>query len=169
MRTMLTSPGLTTGEALPHHPDDGRPAPVAEQQLPAAMVGDAARPVERRHGVRGWLYIGFCYLLALLLVLIPLSAVSEGSVGDLRSPLLLLLAPVLAVLHWRLAGEVRRFTSWGWYGAMIELATLVMLKVGSAIAEGFGPAVGLVMSVIELAWMWYFWNRRAQFDVDLGS
>jgi hypothetical protein len=166
---MLTSHGLTTGESIPRHPDDPHPDPVVEQLLPAAMVGDAARPVERRHGVRGWLYIGFCYLLALMLVLIPLSAVLNGSVGDLRSPLLLLLAPAMAVLHWRLAGEVRRFTSWGWYGAMIELAALVMFKVVSGIDEGFGPAVGLVMSVMELAWMWYFWNRRAQFDIDLGS
>jgi hypothetical protein len=92
----------------------------------------------------------------------PLNALYEGRVDTLRYPLLLVLGPAAAVFQWRLAGEVRRFSVRGWYGAMLELACSMLLKL-------FVIQDVQALALIEAAWMWYFWLHRDEFGVDLGG
>jgi hypothetical protein len=156
----------TTVEASP---TAAVPDPGMRESLPPMVVGGDGAPVERTHGLPTWLYIGFCYLVAAGAAFIPLNAVYEGTVEELRSPLLVVAGPVIAVLHLRLAGEVRRFASWGWYGAMIELVCFAMFQIGLAMDGGGGWADGLLEAIVPSVWVWYFWRRRDQFDVDIGG
>lgn len=71
-----------------------------------------------------------------------------------------------SVLQWRLAREVRHFTRWGWYGAMAEMGIAPAAKVWTlAQGEIVGGVVGLAFDIYVLR---YFWQRRADFDIDAG-
>jgi hypothetical protein len=67
-----------------------------------------------------------------------------------------------------LAKNVQRFTHWGWYGAMAELAFVTLAKVnvlwGNPFAGGVTAVVGIA---IDLLWMRHFWRRRGDFGVDI--
>jgi hypothetical protein len=146
-----------------------QPAP---EPLAGLLVGDTALAAPRSHGMPGELFIGFAYLMAVMSVLravVLVIAVSNGPgvpVGMWKQGLA---ACVWAVLHWRLAGAVRRFSRWGWYGAMAELGGAAAMQiVVAAIVPTVAPWV-LVLLAIEAGLLRYFWKRRAHFDVDLGS
>lgn len=109
----------------------------------------------------GKLFIGWCYLSSLLLIVTSILLVFTEPFREMW--MVVLAFPAVSVVHWRLGGKVGQFSRFGWYGAMFELAGATAAKVG---LFGIG---GLLMSVFELLWMGYFWNRRAQFDVLLGG
>ncbi|HEX6040216.1 hypothetical protein [Longimicrobium sp.] len=71
------------------------------------------------------------------------------------------------VVQRSLATNIRHFTRWGWYGAMAELALLTLSKVDMLLTEPAALAVAIIGIGIDLVWMAYFWERRADFDVDL--
>ncbi|HEU4884307.1 MAG TPA: hypothetical protein VFT45_18775 [Longimicrobium sp.] len=146
-----------------------QPAPEA---LAGLLVGDTALAAPRSHGMPGELFIGSIYLMAVmsaLRALVLVIALGNGPgvpAGVWKQGLA---ACVWAVLQWRLAGEVRRFSRWGWYGAMAELgAAAVMQVVVAVIVPTVAPWL-LVLLVIEAGLLRYFWKRRAHFDVDLGG
>lgn len=74
-----------------------------------------------------------------------------------------------AVVQRGLAQHVKNFSRWGWYGAMAELAFVTLSKVNVLITEPEAAAGAVVGIVVDLLWMGYFWNHRADFDVDIGS
>ncbi|HEU0300242.1 MAG TPA: hypothetical protein VFR37_12325 [Longimicrobium sp.] len=141
--------------------------PVLAGEAPAAVVGEMPE-IEREHEWPGNLFIILSYVAAV--------GVAAAAVGGLGWTLLSgdpgyagmgVGGAVWAAVQWRLAGEVQHFSRWGWYGAMAELTAAVAAKVWT-MAEGnvVGGAIGLVL---DLLWMSYFWERRDQFDVDLGA
>lgn len=139
--------------------------------LPALVVGDAAVQTPRRHGWPGRLFVGMGYVTALGLgcTVVALGFLVGDSGGELWGKVWqrLLLAGGLGVLQWQLAGQVRRFSRWGWYGAMVELGAATLGKLGLALYAPFAIPWTLPMMAANLAWMRYFWKRRADFDVDL--
>jgi hypothetical protein len=146
-------------------------ARVAET-LPGMVVGDGAFAGPRVHGVRGSLFIGFSYVMAAGSACVALMWSISAATGGLLPATLwkeALTAAVWAVLQWRLVGEVRRFSRWGWLGAMAELSVasatkLVWISTAPGQAWLMLPFLG-----INLAMAHYFWMRRAQFDVSLGG
>lgn len=68
-----------------------------------------------------------------------------------------------------LSRHVKHFSRWGWYGAMVELGLMMLSNVSMMISEPSSIAGGAFAIGINLLWMAYFWERRADFDVDLGS
>lgn len=137
------------------------------ESLPPVMVGDAAQ-VTREHEWPGSIFFVLSYIVAV--------GLGAGAVGCAAwavftlNPATAGLALVLgagAAVQGRLAREVEHFSRWGWYGAMVELAAASIAKLWS-IAQGnvVGGVIGLV---IDLLWMSYFWERRDQYDVDLGG
>lgn len=135
--------------------------------LPPLVVGE--RPEGRReHQWPGNLFIILSYITA---VCVAGSAVGGLGWGLYTGTGWLLGAAaggaLWSVVQWRLAGEVKNFSHWGWYGAMLELAAASLAKVWS-MAEG-NVVGGIIGLVIDLLWMQYFWERREQFDVDLGG
>jgi hypothetical protein len=154
----------TTLEAPPAAADL---APGIRESLPPLFVGDRAETT-REHEWPGSLFYILSYVAAV--------GLAAGAVGCLAwgvftaEPGLAALGLLLGIgggVQWRLATEVQNFSRWGWYGAMVELAAAAATKVWS-MAEGnvAGRLFGLV---IDLLWMSYFWERRDQFDVDLGG
>jgi hypothetical protein len=125
-------------------------------------MGEWPSPVGRGHELPGWLFIGWCYLSSALLIVMSVYLVVNEPL-TIRIWMGVLAAVAVSALHWRLGGKVRRFSPFGWYGAMLELAGATAAKVG---LFGIG---GLLMCVIEVLWMRYFWNRRARFGVHLGG
>ena len=143
--------------------------PRVHEPLAGLVMGDAAVAAPREHGWPGKLFIAFSYVMAaasaVSVVVIGLSvAANVGLAAAFWKRALT--AVVWAALQWRVAGEVRRFSRWGWYGAMAELAAAAAAKVW-VMAQGnvVGGAIGLC---IDLAWLRYFWERRDQFDVDVS-
>jgi hypothetical protein len=66
-----------------------------------------------------------------------------------------------------LARHVEHFSRLGWWGAMAELSLATLSKVNVMVTKPdafVGPLIGIV---IDLLWMGYFWNRRADFGIDL--
>lgn len=142
--------------------------------LPGLVMGDAAAGTGRRHGWPGKLFIGMSYLTALGLgggvLAMGLFLAEHARGASIYFPWQrLLLAGAWCVLQWRLAGEVRRFSRWGWYGAMAELGAATVTKLGLALFAPFAVPWTLPAVAANLAWMRYFWKRRADFDVDLGG
>lgn len=154
--------------ATPHPPT----ATDAAQPLSGMVVGDAAPVAPRLHDWPGTLFIGFGWLMtvgslggACVLFLVAASGgVAFADVWRRAVP-----GVVLGSLQWRLVTEVRRFSRWGWYGAMAELGAAAAMKVlYGAIMPGLS-LVFLALLAIDAGLMRYFWKRRAQFDVDLGG
>ncbi|HST62802.1 MAG TPA: hypothetical protein VLK84_29115, partial [Longimicrobium sp.] len=85
--------------------------------LPGLLMGDVAVP-QRRHEWPGWLFIGYCYILAALALFLAASLVIQGTLDGPRPLLFFVLCPVIALVSWRLGREVRSFSSRGFYGAM---------------------------------------------------
>lgn len=140
--------------------------------LPGLVMGDAARPASREHGVPGKLFIAFGYGTAAVsavtaIVLALAIAASVDLPGSFWRQVLT--AAAWAVLQWRVASEVRRFSRWGWYGAMGELGIASVTKIVSIFLVPQAAFVFLFLVGINAGLMRYFWKRRAQFDVDLGG
>lgn len=135
------------------------------EPLPEMVVGDAAFASPRLHGARGTLFIGFSYVMAAGSGFSAiLFAISGGLAGTN-----VVTGLVWAVLQWRLATEVRRFSRWGWYGAMAELAGAAAAKLfWMFILRDLG-FVFVMLLVIDAFMLRYFWTRREQFDVSFGG
>lgn len=142
-------------------------------------AGEAARGQEIAPPEHGWPASWFIFLSNLAafglglgaagLSVATVVAVVAGSWGSAGMALLAALGCALGcVVQRSLATHVTNFTRWGWYGAMAELALATLTKV-SAIVENpstvGGAGVGII---IDLLWMHYFWERRADFDIDLS-
>ena len=139
-----------------------------ERPLPSLVMADAAATGANRHAWPGTLFYGASYLmaagLAVVSVLGVVSAVTQG--WEARFYALPAIAAVWSAAQWRLAREVRRFTRWGWYGAVAEMGASILANVwGMAQGEVGGGLCGAVLSTLLLR---YFWKRRAQFDIDPG-
>lgn len=52
---------------------------------------------------------------------------------------------------------------------MAEQGGAGLAKIGLAVAMPMTIPSAVVLLAINGAWMRYFWNRRAQFDIDLGG
>lgn len=151
---------------------DAAPVPLADlarDPLPGLVMGDAAVGRPRAHGWPGGLFYGLSYLFAFCLGALALVMGAGGLLNGLEWPLVPMAAgaALWSALQWRLAHEVEGFSRWGWYGAMGELGVAAAAKLWS-IAQGqvFGAVLGLAVDVL---WLRYFWNRRADFDIDLGA
>ena len=159
-------------EPVTRHPPvaGGRPhAPQAgpfEPPLPALVRGDGPVARRPRHGWRGKLFIAISYAFSLWLGYVSVF-MSLGGALDVSEPGALgtaVGAGVWSWLQWRLAREVRRFTRWGWYGAMAELGAATAAKLW-LMAQG-QPGAGVVGLAFDALLLHYFWKRRAQFDID---
>lgn len=137
---------------------------VAEP-LPGMVMGDGAVTARREHGLRGSLFIGFSYLMAagsgLSAVLFAISGL--GTATSLVTGL------VWGVLQWRLATEVRRFSRWGWYGAMAELTFAAATKLFWMFRLPEMALMLVCLLMVNAVLLHYFWTRRAEFDVSLGG
>jgi hypothetical protein len=139
--------------------------PETTEPLPEMVVGDAASASPRVHGVRGALFIGFSYVMAAGSAFSAILFSISGGLAGTNA----ITGLVWAVLQWRLATEVRRFSRWGWYGAVTELAAAAAAKVFWVLYLREMAFVFLILLVIDAFMLRYFWRRRAQFDVDLGG
>lgn len=141
--------------------------PDVRESLPPLVVGDRAE-VKREHEWPGSLFFVLSYIVAVGLGAGAVGCAAWGvfTLNPVTAGMALLLGAGAAV-QGRLATEVEHFSRWGWYGAMVELAAAAVAKLWS-MAQGnvVGGAIGLC---IDLAWMAYFWERRDQFDIDLGN
>jgi hypothetical protein len=137
--------------------------PGIREPLPALVMGDVGVETARKHEWPGRLFIALSAAAALGVGVMAIVSAVWG-VNGAPSPALGVAGGVWTVLQWRLTREVRRFSRWGWYGAMVELGGAAAAKVW-AMAQGnvVGGAIGLCIDVL---WMKYFWDRRDQFDVD---
>ncbi|HEU4884308.1 MAG TPA: hypothetical protein VFT45_18780 [Longimicrobium sp.] len=141
--------------------------PVLREPLPALVMGERAE-IHREHEWPGSLFFILSYVAAVGMGAGALGGAAFGVFsGKLWMVGMAVGLGVGAVVQWRLAKEVEHFSRWGWYGAMVELA-------GAAAANVWGMAhgnvVGGMMGVgIDLAWMRYFWEYRAQFDIDIDG
>lgn len=152
--------------ALPAHAEPTRHEPLA-----GLVMGDAAVAAPRRHGLPGQLFIASSYVMSVSsafgVVAFAFLATVDADAGF--APWTRALATcVWAVLQWRVADEVRRFSRWGWYGAMAELGIAAASKVVWVFLLPEQAFAFLVLLGIEAGLLRYFWNRRAQFDVDFG-
>ncbi|HEX6368994.1 MAG TPA: hypothetical protein VF006_08675 [Longimicrobium sp.] len=139
--------------------------PETAGPLPEMVVGDAAFASPRVHGVRGTLFIGFSYVMAAGSGLSAiLFAISGGRAGAN-----MITGLVWAVLQWRLATEVRRFSRWGWYGAVAELAAAAAAKLFWMFDLRDLAFVFVMLLVVDAFMLRYFWTRRDQFDVSFGG
>lgn len=139
-----------------------------ERPLPSMVMADAPVAERKEHAWPGTLFYGASYLmaagLAIVSVLGVVSAVVQG--WEPRFYALPVIGAVWSAAQWRLAREVRRFTRWGWYGAVAETGASILANVwGMAQGEVGGGLCGAVLSALLLR---YFWKRREQFDVDAG-
>jgi hypothetical protein len=149
------------------------PDHILRAPLPGLVMGDAAVQAPRRHGWLGRLFVGMGYTTAaaagfgvLSLALYLATRAPESVYVPWQR---MLIAGGFSVLQWRLAGAVRRFSRWGWYGAMAELGAASAAKLGLALFAPFAIPWTLPMLALNVAWMRYFWKRRADFDIDLGG
>jgi hypothetical protein len=146
------------------------PPSQVPEPLPSMVMGDAAERATPRHGIRGTLFIAFSYMMAVSSgVAFTVSTYIAASYGVLADAGQALAAGVWAVLQWRLAGEVRRFSRWGWYGAMAELSVAVVSMLFWAFALRELAYFFLSVLIVDVLLLRYFWTRRAQFDVSVGG
>lgn len=149
---------------------DAQASSDVPEPLPGMVMGDAAVPATRRHGLRGTLFIAFSYMMAAISgVTFVVFAYSAASSGSLVEAGWALGVGVLAVLQWRLADEVRRFSRWGWYGAIAALAVAVVTKLFWAFALREVAYFFLSLLIVDALLLHYFWTRRDQFDVSVGG
>jgi hypothetical protein len=149
------------------------PLDAADTAWLAITAGDSAtihtRP--REHAWPADLYILLANLSGLGLAV---GAVAMGAAiaVDLALPSVFPIGTVLmmalgSVIQFSLANHLKHFSRWGWYGAMAELAFLTLSKVATIVTEP-GAMIGAGIGIaIDVLWMRYFWNRRADFDIDL--
>ena len=65
-----------------------------------------------------------------------------------------------------LADHVSHFSRWGWWGAMAQLAAVLLTQVAALVADPssiVGTGIGIVIVVL---WLQYFWAQRADFDIE---
>jgi hypothetical protein len=152
------------------------PPPAAWLPLTAADVAGVQGAERPEHEWPGSLFVFLGNLVAFGMGLgaagSGLLAIAFLLMGDWGPAGLAALAVVgLAVgsaLQRTLANHVDHFTRWGWYGVMAELALVILAKVQTIATEPtyfMGPLIGIIL---DLLWMGYFWERRADFDVDLS-
>ena len=142
-----------------------RVEPATAEPLPEMVVGDAAFASPRVHGVRGTLFIGFSYVMAAGSGFSALLFAISGGIAGTNT----IMGLVWAALQWRLATEVRRFSRWGWYGAMAELAGAAGAKLFWVFYLREMAFLFLMLLVVDAFMMRYFWTRRGQFDVSFGG
>lgn len=151
--------------------------PAQSAWLPLT-VGDpqlAGRWVQKEHGWPGSLFIFLtnlaaigCGIGAVVMGFVAVAILSDGEWMAAAKPVLIAAGLALGcVLQGTLARHLRGFTRWGWYGAMAELGFLALSKVNAAVTEPGAVPGAVIGIVVDLLWMRYFWNHRAQFDVDL--
>lgn len=143
----------------------GLAEPETAEPLPEMVVGDAAFASPRLHGMRGTLFIGFSYVMAAGSGFSAILFIISGGLAGTNA----ITGLVWAVLQWRLATEVRRFSRWGWYGAMAELAGAAGAKLFWVFFLPEMAFVFVLVLVIDGFMVRYFWTRRAEFDVSLGG
>ncbi len=150
-------------EALPLDPP-----PFAGLSLTA---GDAAgyADANREHDWPGSLFIFLSNLTvwccAIGAVVAAAGLVVDGLPMD-GQPWLAVPFVVAAVFQRALSKGVRRFTRWGWMGAMAELGVAALTELPRSL--DIGDWVSSIITVgINVLWMSYFWRRRADFDIDL--
>lgn len=150
--------------------------PVASSTLPIT-AGDVAGVRETAEAEHDWpasLFILLTRLsvfgLAIGALVMCWLALADDSMPAWRGLGIAALMAAGVVLQSTLARNVERFTRWGWYGAMGELAFVTLAKVNlllrDPLGEGIGAAFGIVIDVL---WISYFWERRADFGVDLDE
>lgn len=167
----------TTEATLGQQADDValEPAPAARLALTAgdAMGSPDAAPA---HGWPGSLFIFLANLSAFgmgigagIAVLVGVSMLLGGE-WEFAA-----LAAVAAVglgigsfVQRTLANHLSHFSRWGWWGAMAELAAVTLTKVAALFTDpssvvGTGIGIG-----IDVMWLRYFWERRRDFDIDIG-
>jgi hypothetical protein len=139
--------------------------PATAEPLPEMVVGDRAFTSPRVHGVRGTLFIGFSYVMAAGSAFSAVLFTISGGLAGTNA----IMGLVWAVLQWRLATEVRRFSRWGWYGAMAALAGAAGAKLFWVFFLPEMALVCVVLLAIDTFMARYFWTRRDQFDVSFGG
>lgn len=154
------------------------PAPVLDPIAPAGLAitaGDVAAGRETAAPEHEWPASLFILLTKLSVFGLAIGAMvmcwrvfADDSMPALRGLGLAVLMAAGVVLQSTLARNVERFTRWGWYGAMGELAFVTLAKVNvllrDPLGEGIGAAVGILIDVL---WLSYFWERRGDFGVEL--
>jgi hypothetical protein len=155
------------------HPPDLSP-PLSRADAFPITEGDAAGLRDERapeHDWPGSLFILLANVTALGMVIGAVAIVVIGvSNQDFMTPKWIGIAALLlagSVLQRRLAANVQHFARWGWYGAMAELAFVTLAKVNVLLTDADG-ITALFGIAIDLLWMRYFWQHRADFDVELG-
>src|ERR1043165_3996906 len=102
------------------------------EPLSGLVMGDAAAAGPREHGWPGKIFIAFTYFMSVsaagggLVTLVSLASLGTGGAMPWRQAVA---GCVWGVLQWRLATELRRFSRWGWFGAMAELGGAAAFKV----------------------------------------
>jgi hypothetical protein len=161
---------MTESSPMPQAVPGPQASPDVPEPVPGMVMGDAAVPAARRHGLRATLFIAFIYLMAAISgVAFVAFAYSAASSGDLVEAGWALGVGVWAVLQWRLADEVRRFSRWGWYGAMAALSVALGTKLFWAFVLRDLAYFFLSLLIVDALLLHYFWTRRDQFDVSFGG
>lgn len=146
------------------------PPSQVPEPLPAMVMGDPVASATPRHGLPGMLFIAFSYMMAvssgLAFIAATYIAASDGVLADVGQALV---TGPWAVLQWRLAGEVRRFSRWGWYGAMVELGFAMATQLFLAFVLREVALFFLALLIVDAVLLRYFWTRRAQFDISFGG
>ncbi len=169
---------MITTEATIGQQGEGVPlesAPSAGLALTAGDVAVGRADAAPEHGWPGSLFIFLANLSAFGLgagaAIATVALVSLLFGGDLEMAGLAGLAAVgLGVgsyVQRTLADHLSHFSRWGWWGAMAELAAVTLTKVAALFTDPAsigGTGIGIV---IDLLWMRYFWERRADFDIDI--
>ena len=148
------------------------PAPATWLPLTAGDVHLDRASAPPEHGWPGSWFIFLAWLASIGMGVGVVGATIAMMTGFLPLGKGLLMAAGLAlgcVLQGWLANHVERFSRWGWYGAMAELGFAALGKFSLLVSDPAGEGMGAAfVMVIDLLWMRYFWNRRADFDVDIG-
>lgn len=160
----------------PEAPADARPGaplePAPATWLPLT-AGDAYLDRASAPPEHGWPGSWFIFLAGLMSI-----GMGVGAVGVIITTMMgflplgkgLLMAAGLAlgcVVQGTLSSHVKSFSRWGWYGAMAELGFATLSKASLVVQDP--SAIGSVafVIVIDLLWMRYFWNHRADFGIDI--
>lgn len=170
---MLTTESTTAGP----RGDEASLDPTASAWLPITAEDVAGpRPTEQpEHGWPGSLFIFLTNLAVIVCALGMIGAVVGVVVAGLGQDAGMAGLALLALgglwlgykVQSTLAQHVEHFTRWGWRGAMAELTLATLAKVNVLVTQPdsfVGPLIGIVL---DLLWMSYFWDRRADFGIDL--
>ncbi len=150
--------------AVPRNASALDPQELPWAPLPAVVMGDAAPARPRRHGWPGRLFYAFSYCMAAGLAVVSVVAAVLGT--SVAEAAIAVGAGLWSVVQWRLAGAVRRFTRFGWYGATAGLGAAAAAKLWFIAQGGSAGFAGFAFALVLLR---YFWKRRADFDIDLGG